>query len=404
MNYLAVLNWKRLAIFNLLIVAFLGVLMRYKIAFEFPYFFQKNLQHAHSHFAFTGWISLLLMVMISESILPKVNSRVKNWIYLCFLLMAFSAYGMLIFFAAGGYSPGSIVFSTLSILITIVFSLIYWFQKTKIGHSADYKWFSAALVFNLLSAAGTFWLSYMMAAKIIDQHSYLASVYWYLHFQYNGWFFFAGIGLILQRIRYKGLMLKNENIIFWLFAGSCLPAYGLSVLWANLPLALYTIVAISALAQTVGYGLLAINLFAPSVSGKINPAAIVKALFIFSFLALGVKFLLQLGSTIPAISKLAFGFRPIVIAYLHLVLLAFTSMQLITLCAYDQTFVLSRTAVAGIIILMSGVLLNEILLAIQGIASFSYTLIPNANEMLLAASIVLLSGIILINLAKWNKS
>lgn len=49
--------WVRLSLINLLLVALMGILMRYKIGFEFPLFNQKNIQHAHSHFAFTGWIS-----------------------------------------------------------------------------------------------------------------------------------------------------------------------------------------------------------------------------------------------------------------------------------------------------------------------------------------------------------
>jgi hypothetical protein len=38
--------------------------MRYKIGFEFPFFDQKHLQHSHSHFAFSGWISHTLMVLM----------------------------------------------------------------------------------------------------------------------------------------------------------------------------------------------------------------------------------------------------------------------------------------------------------------------------------------------------
>jgi hypothetical protein len=38
-------------------------------------------------------------------------------------------------------------------------------------------------------------------------------------------------------------------------------------------------------------------------------------------------------------------------------------------------------------------LLNEIILAIQGIASFSYTPIPYVNEMLFGAAIILVIGI-----------
>ena len=47
-------HWIKISLFSLLVVALLGVLMRYKIAFELPYLAQKNIQHAHSHFAFAG--------------------------------------------------------------------------------------------------------------------------------------------------------------------------------------------------------------------------------------------------------------------------------------------------------------------------------------------------------------
>jgi hypothetical protein len=37
--------WLKIALFNLFFVAVLGLLMRYKIGFEFPFLNQKNLQH-----------------------------------------------------------------------------------------------------------------------------------------------------------------------------------------------------------------------------------------------------------------------------------------------------------------------------------------------------------------------
>jgi hypothetical protein len=37
--------------------------------------------------------------------------------------------------------------------------------------------------------------------------------------------------------------------------------------------------------------------------------------------------------------------------------------------------------------------LNEVILAIQGIASFSYTIVPLANELLFLVAIILVSGI-----------
>ena len=56
--------WLKISLLNLCIVASLGVLMRYKIGFEFPYLDQKHLQHSHSHFAFSGWLSHTLVVCL----------------------------------------------------------------------------------------------------------------------------------------------------------------------------------------------------------------------------------------------------------------------------------------------------------------------------------------------------
>ena len=116
-------------------------------------------------------------------------------------------------------------------------------------------------------------------------------------------------------------------------------------------------------------------------------------ILLFVGFALSVKFLLQLGSTIPALSKLAFGFRPIVIAYLHLVLLAIITLFLLFYIYANNLIHSNKSIKNGVILFSIGVFLNEIILAIQGIASFSYTMIPWINELLLLAAIVLVTGI-----------
>jgi hypothetical protein len=47
----------------------------------------------------------------------------------------------------------------------------------------------------------------------------------------------------------------------------------------------------------------------------------------------------------------------------------------------------------GLILFSTGVILNEIILAIQGIASFSYTPIPYVNELLFFTALILFLGI-----------
>ncbi|HVS98825.1 MAG TPA: hypothetical protein VHE54_20190, partial [Puia sp.] len=57
-------RWARLCLLNLLVVAVLGILLRYKGAFAFPAANYKYLLNAHSHFAFSGWVTTALFTAL----------------------------------------------------------------------------------------------------------------------------------------------------------------------------------------------------------------------------------------------------------------------------------------------------------------------------------------------------
>jgi len=392
-------NWVRIAIANLLIVALLGVLMRYKIGFEFPYFNQKNIQHAHSHFAFAGWISMIIMVLMLHSVREKLSQEISYSFTYVILANLVIAYGMLISFAIEGYGIYSILFSSLSIIVSFWFCFKYFALRLFYNDLPGAKWFKMAIVFNILSSLGTLSLSYMMATKQIGQHSYLAAVYWYLHFQYNGWFFFACVGLFVNYLFSKQIVLTCEGRFFNLFSIACIPAYGLSVLWLNLPDWIYLLIVIAAIIQLLGLYLFFKELIILHVIQKIHLNIIARLLLGCVALALSLKVILQLGSTIPAISKFAFGFRPIVIAYLHLVLLAFTSVFLIVYAYITDIFKKNKLTDIGLFTFVIGIILNEVLLSIQGIFSITYTLVPLANELLFVVAIIMFLSLLLINIS-----
>ncbi|MCU4188855.1 hypothetical protein M9Q43_06710 [Flavobacterium sp. HXWNR29] len=389
--------WLKTSIINLLLVAILGLLMRYKIGFEFPFLDQKHLQHSHSHFAFSGWISHTLMVLMIGFLEYKIKKTEIQFIKKYNLLLITNlicSYGMLISFIIQGYGAISILFSTSSIVIACVFTFFYFKDLKLISHEDLSKnWFKASLFFNVISSLGTFALAYMMISKNIHQNEYLSSIYFYLHFQYNGWFFFACMGLLISFLQLK----KAENLFFnktfWLFFVSCIPAYFLSTLWLKLPTWIYVLTLLSALVQTVTWFKFLFVIIKLKSNFLEKYPLVLRYILFFVGVALSLKFILQLGSTIPALSQLAFGFRPIVIAYLHLVLLAIISLFLLFYIYANQFLTFNKQIKNGIIIFSVGVLLNEIILAIQGIASFSYTLIPFVNEMLFGAAIILVSGI-----------
>lgn len=389
--------WIKLALFNLCIVALLGTLMRYKIGFEFPYFNQKYLQEAHSHFAFTGWITHTIYVLVFY--LFQRNALVVSHKIYGFLIWGnlLCSYGMLFSFAVQGYGPVSITFSTISVLIGYVFAFhaLKDIRKLPALHPSR-NWLRAAIWFGIFSTLGTMVLSYMMANRLTDQTTYLGSIYFYLHFQYNGWFLFACFGIFLDWIRNFQLDQKLVRRSFWLFFIAGVPSFFLSTLWAELPLWLYIIVIVAAIIQSVGW-VYFIMLIRPHVS-RINSLFAKPAgwLFLIVALALTVKLFLQLISVEPYISTLAFGFRTIVIAYLHLILLLIISVFLLTFLY--GTGMLSRAhATVPLLGFVSGVILTELILAVQGIASFSYTVIPYADTLLfLAACLILASGIFLL--------
>ena len=392
-NKIAAQKWMRIALINLMIVAVFGVIMRYKIAYSLPFIEQKNFLHAHSHFAFTGWITQALMTLMVARLAGQSAENIfkkYKWLLLANLI---SAYGMLLSFPWEGFGIISITFSTLAILVSYAFAFIFWkdLNKTKIK-SVSHYWFKAALVFSVISSLGAFFLSYMMANNISHPNWYLASTYYFLHFQYNGWFFFACMGLLNEFLIKCGISFSAQRKVFWLFAVACIPAYFLSALWLPIPLWVYILVVLAALAQLWGWQILLIKIirnraiFLEKISNQ-N-----RWILILSGIALTIKLLLQAGSTIPSLSKLAFGFRPVVIGYLHLVLLGVITLFILGYAKIENYILTNRMGNYGIIIFIAGIILNELFLLIQGSSYMNFTGVPYINQLLLAAAIFMFSG------------
>lgn len=397
------INWIRVVYFNLLIVSCIGVILRYKIAFSLPFIEQKNLLHGHSHFAFAGWITQALMFLLISQL--KHDSfenilRKYNWLLIGNLI---TAWGMLLSFPFQGYGFYSILFSTLSIFISYAFAIVFWkdLNKQKENNIA-FPSFKAALVFNMISSFGAFGLAAMMIKKIIIQKWSLLAIYFFLHFQYNGWFFFACLGLLFMQIKISTSKKQKFKIVFWLFATACIPAYFLSALWLPIPSFLYIIIVLAAFAQIAGWFILwkEISLVKASIAFFHSKSNYV---FILIAIAFSIKIFLQLLSTIPMLSQISFGFRPIVVGYLHLVLLGIISLFITGYFIKKFPDFFSQTSHTGVYIFISGIILTEIFLLIQGCADIFYVMIPFINELLFLAALMLFSGILFINFGLGRK-
>jgi len=399
-------KWIKWALFNLLIVALAGIVLRYKINFSFPIVNQKFLLHGHSHFAFTGWITLALMALM-VNYLDKNNIDVNFRKYDKMLIANnFISYGMLFTFIYQGYAALSITFSTLSILISYLFIYFYWRDLKKVKQEpATTIWFKAALVQWFLSSLGVFTLAYLMASKTLVQEWYFASVYFFLHFQYNGWFLFACFGLFFSLLikNNSAFSLKTNKMLFIVLVVTVIPTYLLSILWLNLPPYLHWTGVISGVVQLAAIFYM-VRLISVAKQHLPVQSLQTKWLWILACLAFVLKIFLQMLSIFPYLGKFAFSFRPIVIGYLHLCFLCILSFFTIGLFNHILENRGKSLSTIGIFVFVSGVLLQEFVLMIQGLTAFQVYLLPQASIILFAIALLIGLGLVVINFKMLKKS
>lgn len=392
-------RWIKVAIINLCIVALLGVTMRYKIAFSLPLLDQKHLLHGHSHFAFAGWITQALITLLLYYLYKQGQQKLFKRYGIVVFSNLLTAYGMLISFPLQGYGFFSILFSTLNIFSSYIFAVMYWkdLNRLKTNHNS-HNWFKAGLIFNVISSLGPYTLAYMMASHSLNQKVYLASVYYFLHFQYNGWFLFACLGLFIFKLNELTGQQKFFKHIFWMFALSCVPSYFLSAIWIPIPKLVSVLVMISAILQLLAWIWFLKIIYDHRITIKKEISRSAKWLISLAAISMSIKLILQLTSTYSTLSQLAFGFRPIIIGYIHLVLLGVISMFILGYIFSEKLLRINRTTIIGTIVFVSGIFINESLLMIQGFFALATISISHINIYLFIAALIMFSGIFLVSI------
>jgi len=391
--------WIQVALINFCVVALAGVTLRYKINFPLPAIDQKYLLHAHSNFAFTGWVTVAFMALMVNYL--QQHNVITNYKKYNLILIAncICAYGMFISFILDGYAFYSIAFSSLSILISYFFIFYLWRDLNKVNDkSYAPKWLKAALTLWAISSLGAFALAYLMANNIAIQFYYFGAVYFFLHFQYNGWFLFACFGLLFSHL-YKSGFLPSVSIskkLFMIMAVTVAPTYFLSVLWMNLPPVLHLIADISGILQllVLFYFIKLFPVIKKSIPRRFTKTT--RVLWLMASFSFILKIILQMLSTIHFLSHYAFGFRPIVIGYLHLSFLGIVTFFILGYINELLSETLRQISQIGLSFFVIGVLVQEIILMAQGLEVIEFEPVPYANIILFACAVIMATGMILI--------
>ncbi len=286
-----------------LIAAVIGLSLRYFFVSPLSFNFQFVL-HAHSHLMLLGWLfnALLLLIYRQWNIeMPSVHRKL-------FLGLGFCVLGMLLSFPFQGYALFSILFSTLHLWVSYVLLFKIW--KLTFNKGLPGKLVKVGIVFFLLSTIGPYSLGPMMANNMHDSPWYTQAIFFYLHFQYNGAFFFFMLAFIVEKWLKSNSNLNENTFVGLMTTGAILTwshtlDFSFDFIWLN------AVGGLGSVLQMIAGWMLFKNIHTNKLKGF--------TLLISGMLAAKLTF--QLFGSIPAIADAAVENRFYLIAWLHFVFL-----------------------------------------------------------------------------------
>ncbi|NND06855.1 MAG: hypothetical protein HKN87_10790 [Saprospiraceae bacterium] len=386
-------RWSWVTILFFLIAAILGALLRLAFVLELPeWLWYKNLQHAHSHVAMLGWLYGVLYVLIVYAFNLDAN-RYRQ----LFCWTQISVLGMLITFPIQGYGLFSICFSTLHIFLSYAFCFRVFvdLKSTHIKTAPSALFVRTALIFMIVSTMGTWALGFIMNSPLKGTAWYYASIQFFLHYQFNGWFIFAALALAYRYWENKGLNLSTtlSRLFYQLLLVSCILTYALAVTWSTPDKLIFWVNSLGVLIQMGA--LVALGILLHRIVDQLRSS--VKRwtyfLWLIAFYALAIKIVIQTLVAIPYLATVSYTIRNFVVGFVHLLMLGALSTFVMGLI-HEEIQPTSRGGKVGIYIFLMGFLATEFLLFFQGLMLWmEQGFLGNYHLILFIASLLLPIGL-----------
>lgn len=182
--------------------ALVGVFLRTK--YVFPHFLDSlkfgNLLHAHSHTMFFGWVTLALCGAIYRELARLRGAPLagRRLVPLQWWGTVLASAGALVSFSVSGYSPLSIVFATINMVLWYTAVAVIW-RNTPEDRPVWAGFYHAAAFYLALSTFGTWLLTVLQVTGHAGTPLWsTAPVYFYLSNFIDGWAVLGVTGLLYQ--------------------------------------------------------------------------------------------------------------------------------------------------------------------------------------------------------------
>ena len=383
--------------------AFYGLVLRWNFAFPSALISYKNLLQGHSHVAFLGWGYLAAIFGIFKLFIPE--GKRNSPVYKVTLTIIVTTITLMLFsFISSGYKVFSIVL--LSVFGVATYVLSFRMLKDLKGSDTSTNLVKYGIYYYLISSLATWFLAFVIVTQG-KTDLYYNSVYFYLHFLYNGFFVFTLFGLLFKILKKQKITISTSlKKYFFIFLNiACIPAYILSILWSTKSITYNIIGFLASVLQLIS--LLFLFKILKQILVQLKWDNTSKILLNFAMVAYLLKILAQLASSLPYFVEKSLALKPFfIIGYLHLFTLAFMSVLLILLLKQLKAiYINSIISKVGIGFFLTGIFFTEILLFLQGfLLLMKQKPIINYTIILLIFSSFIVIGIIQIFIGQFVKS
>lgn len=375
--------------------------MRSKMIFDMPWMDYNRLIETHGNFAFTGWVTLILLaLMVFEFRGIPAHKPVYFWLLSGMVICSWGTLFSTPFAVGHKFSE---YISFVYMLLTYIFSakFISDILKSKIDKVVALLAISAITCL-VLSSVGTIMLGYLFATKSLNAILYRDALFGYLHLQYNGFFSLATFAIIFNKLNFRASSQAKVNMYRFaiLLCISVIPSMFITFLWHATNNIFHIMSIIGSVFLLLSFWWLLIC--ARSLRKEfISLHPVIRLVIFISISFFAVKLFLQSLTITRSINILVFGNRSVIMGFLHLVFLGFVTLFIIAYIAQKGFLNVRKPFIKfAIIFLTIAVVLNEAILMTQGLGDMfiiSSSLLP---WLLWIVGILLLTGAIQIAISR----
>lgn len=395
-------RWFLLSLCFLAIAGSIGSLLRLIYVVDMPWLDFKPWLHAHSHVAMLGWVFPALLIALLGQDDRRFPRTFAVWMTMSQALVA----GMLFSFPVQGYGEISIACSALQMIVSYVLIGFAWHHTRHWPNHGSRLLVRLAFIMQVVSTLGIWALGPIITSGLAGTEWYYWSIQWFLHFQFNGWFWFAAMAIGSRWAERHGVEVRIDGFTTFLWVLSALLTFALAVAWSERHVPVFAVNSIGVALQcwAAWRTLMAMR--------KASPQAFVKStrwmriMIGVMLVAMASKIAMQAAVAIPAVATIGFTIRNYVIGFIHLNTLGAISSLLFAHALMRGWFDERRIVVRiGLTLFIAGFAGSELLLFGQGTMFWAgLGLLPGYYWMLFGVSALLPAGVITLLLAAVTRS